>query len=469
MYRRSNPGQLSPCTTFYITALISAALIFSLQNGIRVPNIVYHENDERPDFNRPWRPDDAFARLMTSGLSPVDLKLISRIPLEFGVTDDMIPGGDTTTIESELSGKRLFLLDLDDIKSLAGSYEIGDATRYFAVPFALFHVSKYGKRLMPVAIQIDRNAGSLVFTPKDDPNDWLAARMFLNNCHFQVHQFRSHALACHFMQEPMSVGTSRNLPSSHPIFKLLRPHFNGLISINNTSRGSLVNSEDYKSLARVTGDLFSMGAHGNTNSAIVFYKNMTFESFFFYNRLRANGVLDEGVIEDYPYRDDGRLVMTAIENYVRGIVRLYYPDDESVTNDEYIQAWAQDLVQNGMVRSRTLDGMSSIASLSYFCSNIIFTASAFHAAVNFNQVAIAGNTANIPGSLYRPPPAEKGRLRERDLVDFLQPNGKAQVQIGLMGLLSSNSGDRLGYFRERLFVDQEALKIQEAVSHPLFD
>mmetsp|Transcript_34 Transcript_34/g.85 ORF Transcript_34/g.85 Transcript_34/m.85 type:complete len:1180 (+) Transcript_34:173-3712(+) len=426
---------------------------------LRPPNIIYHENDERPNFMRVWRTDDAFARLMTSGLSPIDLKLISTIPLRFGVTDEMIPGSDAT-IQSELNGNRLYILDFDAIESMAGPHHVGDEIRYFTVPFALFHCDLNG-RLMPVAIQIDREEGSLVFTPKDNPNDWLAARMFVSNCYFQVHQFRTHALTCHFAQETVAVGTFKMLPSSHPVYKLLRPHFDGLMSINNSARGSLVLSENVDSFARISGDVTAVGANGNLKSAMILNKDFSLEKFYFENRLKANGVSDSKILENYPFRDDGRLVMNAIENYVTRIVNLFYANDDVVVNDQDIQGWARDMVSNGQVHG--LPGNGQIGSrneLCYILANIIFTASAFHAAVNFNQVAIAGNTANVPGALYSPPPTEKGLLREEDLVDMLPPRGRAQIQIGVLGILSTQSGDTLGYFRERLFVEPAALKVQ---------
>jgi len=372
----------------------------------------------------------------------------------------MLPGG--ATIAGELAARRLLLLDLDALEGFAGPYGVDGDTRHFRVPFALFHV-RDGSPL-PVAIQLDRAAGSAVYTPDEpNPNDWMMARLFVSNCHFIIHQFRSHALVCHFMQEPLSVGTRKCLPASHPVYKLLRPHFDGLISINNSARGSLVMVEDYNSFARLAGDLFAMGAHGNAASAIRFYETMEFRDFFFENRLRNNGVWGEDVIADYPYRDDGRLVMAAITNYVGSIINFYYQNDAAVEKDRHLQTWALDLSRQGKVRHSGLETMHGIESLIHFLSNVIFIASAFHAAVNFNQVAIAGNTANIPGSLYRPPPEEKGTLGEEDLVQYLQPNGIAQRQIGLMGILSTQSGDRLGYFRERLFVEVEALRIQDAV------
>eukprot|EP00039_Didymoeca_costata_P015138 m.253519 g.253519 ORF g.253519 m.253519 type:complete len:106 (+) comp16159_c0_seq49:2706-3023(+) len=70
-----------------------------------------------------------------------------------------------------------------------------------------------------------------VWTPNDAPNDWTAAKLFVANADFHMHQFRTHALFCHITQEPLCVATSKMLPECHPVFKLLRPHFHGELSV----------------------------------------------------------------------------------------------------------------------------------------------------------------------------------------------------------------------------------------------
>ena len=44
---------------------------------------------------------------------------------------------------------------------------------------------------MPVAIQLHakKSTGNPVWTPKDQPNDWLLAKMFFNNANGQVFSY----------------------------------------------------------------------------------------------------------------------------------------------------------------------------------------------------------------------------------------------------------------------------------------
>ena len=74
-----------------------------------------------------------------------------------------------------------------------------------------------------------------VFLPSDPPNLWLLAKMFYNNAEAQQHQSCTHLGFTHLLMEGVVICTHRHLSPSHPLFRLLAPHFLYLIAIN--SRG----------------------------------------------------------------------------------------------------------------------------------------------------------------------------------------------------------------------------------------
>ena len=92
-----------------------------------------------------------------------------------------------------------------------------------AAPLCLFLVQKSGD-LLPIAIQLSQDAGSAIWTPRDGPEDWLLAKLFVRCADF-LHQFTSHMLYCHLVVEPFVVATMRQLSQAHPVYKLLKPHF----------------------------------------------------------------------------------------------------------------------------------------------------------------------------------------------------------------------------------------------------
>ncbi|KAJ3128522.1 hypothetical protein HK098_004152 [Nowakowskiella sp. JEL0407] len=426
-----------------------------------LPNLFHRKGDHRIPPNPDWEKDEYFARMMIAGMNPVELKVVSKIPDNFQVTDEMLPGG--RSLDNELKAGHLFMIDNDFVVPLVGTYHVDDETRYLYAPFVLFFADADSRiDLTPIAIQIEREIGSLVFTPKDSKWDWMAAKTYVMNTYFQTHQFRSHALWCHLLQEPVAIALNRTLPPCHPIFKLLHPHYYGLMDINSKARGSLIaQRQGIMSQFAKQGDVTSVGAEGNIKIAQAGYKGTRFDDSFFLNHLKHTGILESKAFKDHPYRDDGLLLFNAVETYVKKVIDIFYASDKDVARDTELQSWAVDLMTKGGVVGFPGDGkIESKSTLTYICSNLIFTASAVHGAVNFSQIVFGGNVASIPGAVYAPAPKEKG-LTEQDLLNILPPANVALVQVAILNVLSKNSGDKLGYLREKLFVEDEVLKAQE--------
>ncbi len=79
--------------------------------------------------------------------------------------------------------------------------------------------------LIPVAIQLQPDAGQdMVFTPRDKPEDWLMAKLWLLAADFLYYQCIEHILKTHLLVEPFAVALIRQLATSHPVYKLLYPH-----------------------------------------------------------------------------------------------------------------------------------------------------------------------------------------------------------------------------------------------------
>eukprot|EP00057_Strongylocentrotus_purpuratus_P035323 XP_798592.3 PREDICTED: arachidonate 12-lipoxygenase, 12S-type-like [Strongylocentrotus purpuratus] len=77
--------------------------------------------------------------------------------------------------------------------------------------------------------------------------------MYFNNADSAVHESASHLGFTHVVGEAIVVATHQCLSPSHPVFRLLAPHFLYLIAINNRAIGQLVSPGGYVDKTMVIG------------------------------------------------------------------------------------------------------------------------------------------------------------------------------------------------------------------------
>ena len=239
------------------------------------------------------------------------------------------------------------------------------------------------------------------------------------------------------------MGLMRNIPNAHPVYKLLRPHVRYTMAINRKARESLINATGI--LART----FSVGADGE----IEMFKRCGRAYSVHWSNIKRNteerGVDDASKLPHYYYRDDGYRVWDAIESYVTEIIDMCYVNDASVSEDEELQSFANDVHFNGFPPYGGTPGHkfpSSIATkaeLIQICTLVMFTGSAQHAAVNFGQYTYYSFVPNAPFVLHKPPPTKKGKLKFKDLMDSLPDKEETLATNVLVSLLSGYSPDEV--------------------------
>jgi arachidonate 12-lipoxygenase len=94
-------------------------------------------------------------------------------------------------------------------------------------------------------------------------------------------------------------------------------------------------------------------------------------------------------------------------------------------------------------------------------TQIIFTCSAEHSAVNNGQYDFFGYIPNTPGNVYLPPPTDKSALLEATLVYALPDPRVVGEQLTLVHLLSERPHSLLGTYPPATFDDAPAA--QEAI------
>lgn len=435
--------------------------------------------------------DSTFARLRVAGVNPAWIRRVepsTGIPEDFAVTaahyQAAVPSPDS--LEAARKEGRLFLCEYRRLRDLApGSvpvpprltveraqdptawdaayaareqaYVNAGARKALCAPLALFAVPKGQRALVPVAIQLfpSGHAGQRhpVFTPRDG-TDWTIAKACVQAADATVHETMSHLGATHLVQEAFCLAMHNCLSPRHPLHHLLAPHFEGTLSINASAEQDLV------SAGGPVDQLLLPTAGGCIKLAAQAVQELDFNRDLFPEQLAARGVGDAEVLPDYPYRDDGRLVWGAIERWVSGYVRHYYPSDAEVGADAELQQFVRQLGQykapdaagrlgGGGLRGVGEDG-PAVRTRSYLIrmlTQIIWNGSAQHAAVNFPQSELMSHVKLYPIAMLGPVPSESSApATEADYLRMMPHHESARMQLFILKLLGELHYTRLGHY-----------------------
>jgi arachidonate 15-lipoxygenase len=395
-----------------------------------------------------WMEDEEFARQRLDGINPVLIRLATEIPEKFPVTDEDVKGiiPECFNLEHLLAEQRLFLLDyeiLHGLQPLLG--------RFCVAPIALFWKNDLGQ-LMPLAIQLGQSPAEapVIFTPKDEKWTWLMARSFVQSADGTYHEVVAHLTRTHLAMETFWVAACRAFAPQHPLHVLLKPHFTGTVEINHEARKTLI------APGGPIDETIAIGAEGSLTAVGLEYDRWTFANTNPVTDLENRGLLSEEVLPGYHYREDALKLFTAIKQYVNDLLRVYYPDDETVKSDIELQSWGRELVskKGGRVKGLPVGKNGSIETfdaLHAIVAQVIFICSVEHSAVNNGQYAQLGWIPNTPGAMYLPPPTDHSPRDEANLVYALPGAHAVGQQLTLVHLLSSKTLTPLGMYPPDFF------------------
>ncbi|KAI4962714.1 hypothetical protein ZWY2020_027803 [Hordeum vulgare] len=385
-----------------------------------------------------WMTDEEFAREMLAGVNPMMIKRLTEFPPKS--TLDPSKYGDHTstmteehvaksleglTVQQALAGNRLYIVDqhdnlmpfLIDINNLDASFVYATRTLLFL---------RGDGTLAPVAIELSSpliqgdltTAKSAVYTPQHAGVEgwiWQLAKAYASVNDYGWHQLISHWLNTHAVMEPFVIATNRQLSVTHPVYKLLHPHYRDTMNINARARGLLINA----------GGVIEMTVfphkHAMPMSSMV-YKHWNFTE----QALPADLIKRGMAVEDASSPHKG---------------------------DVELQAWWKEVREVGhgdLKDAAWWPKMQTVAELIKACATIIWTGSALHAAVNFGQYPYSGYHPNKPSASRRPMPvqgseeyAELERDPEKAFIRTITSQFHALVGISLMEILSKHSSDEV--------------------------
>ncbi|KAF4105573.1 polyunsaturated fatty acid 5-lipoxygenase [Onychostoma macrolepis] len=403
-----------------------------------------------------WKEDFMFGYQFLNGCNPVVIRKCTEIPDKFPVTqkivEDSLERG--LTLEEELKEGNLFIADYELLDGVTPNATDPCTLQYLAAPICLLYKNSQNK-IMPIAIQLGQRPGedNPIFIPTDDEYDWLLAKIWVRSSDFHVHQTVTHLLRTHLISEVFGIAMFRQLPAVHPVFKLLLPHIRFTIAINTKAREQLICECGLFDKANGTGG----GGHVELVQRSM--KTFTYKSLCFPEAIKERGMDSREELPYYFYRDDGCRVWEAVTSFVTDVVDIYYDKDETVQEDEEIQAFVKDVCSFGMQDfdycefPKTLQTKKQLVE---YLTIVIFTASAQHAAVNFGQYDWCSWIPNSPPTMRKPPPTKKGEVDLKYIVESLPDRGRSCWHLGAVWALSQFQENELflGMYPDEHFIEK---------------
>jgi arachidonate 15-lipoxygenase len=411
---------------------------------------------EKPAISQILHDNDLFAYMRVGGPNPTLLKKASSLPTKFPLGDAQyrqVMGNDDSLADAAAAG-RLYLLDYEGLGDMAPAGPVVKpltGTSYVYAPIALFARPKSGRSLVPVAIQCGQNPSqNPIFLRVDDATNaeaywgWQSAKTTVQVADFNYHEMFVHLGRTHLVSEAFAMATQRQLATAHPLNRLLSPHLEGAMFINEFATLIIM-------APLTTGDVILTAPietlqHecGRDRLAYDFYDRMMLP-----NDLRTRGVDDTTALPDYPYRDDALLVWNAIAQWVGDYVAVYYPSDSDVTGDYELKAWATELATTGKVKG--FRAITTRTQLVDVLTAVIFNTSAQHAAVNFPQYSVMTYAPFSAGAGGTPAPTASAGQNEASWSQMLPSRLAAQEQILLFHILGGVYYRPLGEYKDNAF------------------
>jgi arachidonate 15-lipoxygenase len=408
----------------------------------------------------PWREDRWFGWQRVAGMNPVAIERLDTVPKGFDVSRVVLPAGET--FEGLAASGALFGIDyvlLDGIWTqpwLEG--------RKHCPPVRVLLRATGAGELLPLAIELDESAGAAGVYVPGDGDAWQIAKMVAQSADLNVHEISTHLCRTHFVLEGFVVALARTLSPRHPIAALLAHHLRFTIFNNYEGRQLLVSPDGFATQLLVGGvqgtkQLLARSYSGYTSASGRHSRPWSLAMWDLPRELALRGFAPTGgTLREYPYRDDGMLLWSALDEFVRAYVAAYYPSDAELLGDREIQDFARELASPAGAHVPGLPGQPGVFAttdeLVEVVRNVIFGASVYHSAVNFPQYDGAAFMPNMPGAIYAPVPPDLRAMSPEArhsylLRAMLPPPDKTRLQLFTVHLLTSYRDRRLGDYEGR--------------------
>lgn len=238
------------------------------------------------------------------------------------------------------------------------------------------------------------------------------------------HEVTVHLTRTHLIEEAIIVSVNRQLDPTHPVFRILRPHWQKTLALNGSARGVLVPSVILKIIGFEKEQALSFIREE--------YRTFDFKNSYVPEDLSRRGFppekLDTPKFHNYAYARCINSMWNKIRDYVQDILSLSYSGDDAdkqVENDASIQDWCKEMRCPDGADLREFPKITTFKELVDCVTMCIHIASPQHTAVNYLQDYYQDFVINKPSCLFTEPPRSLDQLlkyTEKDLVEALPIN-----------------------------------------------
>jgi arachidonate 15-lipoxygenase len=408
--------------------------------------------DDVPAFvelrgRHPERDDLLFAWQRLGGANNMAIRAVGELPEGFALSDARFAAvilrstNATDSLATALRERRVFLADYGAWSGArTGRIEDGPPKHLYATRAVFAQVP--GAAFVPVAIQIA--PGEPVQTPGDGAA-WTVAKLAAQAADAQQQALVWHLGHCHFVMEAVALATMRELAARHPVRKLLTPHLQFTLAINEQVRDTLMKpgGDLEKLLAMTRGQALSTVA--DAVAAFDYPTSLPPAN------VATRGLGDPSTLSQCPLREDGLDFWGAIHAFVGAYVAIHYDAEEAVAADAELRAWTADLRSHWGGRLRTIPDVRDRAALTDLVSFVLWSAGPLHTMCNYAQNEFMSDSASMPLALFGEAP--RAPVSDADLLAQYTPEDQSRAQYAFFYEQTRLDESRFGHYPRGTFDD----------------
>ncbi|KAI0968437.1 lipoxygenase [Xylaria arbuscula] len=307
---------------------------------------------------------------------------------------------------------RLFLEDFSEMKELDPTDKFGAGSQGY------FYIDPKTGDFLPLAVRPivkGREDSALVYTPKDTFDDWMLAKMLLNQ-NGLWHTTWAHITQSHSAAEAPYLAAIRTLSDNHPVLAIINRvektpwNIRPLLEAGVLAGSAPDSGPQYYSWTSLSGRTWA-------NQVYLSGETANFQSNYYRTFLENQGLINSPygpALKSFPFYEDASVVTEAIRDFMTDFVNSYYPNDKAVAQDSELQAWQRetdvakvyDFPKSIKTRSTLIDILTHQAYLGAVVHGVMSTNGAI------------GDTASLPfapAGFRQPIPTKKGI---KSILDF---------------------------------------------------